>query len=125
MSELAPGTETVNDSETGTETATETGTGTGTGTQTGTGSTSVINQAVDSVAYLIRALELFSPITRGALGTGNGLACEVGASGAEEVYLDKNQYIILDLTINGKHTNLLTLSDDMNKIHENLTMLKS
>ena len=36
--------------------------------------------------------------------------------------MDKNQYIYLDLTINGKHSNLGTLSDDMNRIHESLTM---
>lgn len=84
----------------------------------------IINQAVEAVAGLINSLHLFSPITRGALGTGNGLTCEVGPSAPEEVYLDKNQYIILDLTINGKHTNLLILSDDMQKIHQDLTMLK-
>ena len=30
----------------------------------------------------------------------------------------------IDLTINGKHENLETLSDAMNAIHENLTFLK-
>ena len=88
-------------------------------------STSVINQAVESVIALINELELFSSISRGALGTGNTLACEIGPSGADEVYLDKNQYIVLDLTINGKHNNLQTLSDAMNGIHESLTMKKS
>jgi predicted translin family RNA/ssDNA-binding protein len=38
--------------------------------------------------------------------------------------MDKNKYIPLDLTLNGKHENLETLSDAMNSIHENLTMLK-
>ena len=83
---------------------------------------SIINAAVESVMDLIDGLGLFSLITRGALGTGNGLACEIGPSGPEAVYLDKNQYIILDLTINGKHNNLQTVSDDMNRIHQELTM---
>ncbi len=83
---------------------------------------SVINEAVESVMDLIDALGLFALISRGALGTGNGLCCEVGPSGPEEVYMDKNQYIILDLTINGKHSNLQTLSEAMNTIHEELTM---
>ncbi len=84
----------------------------------------IINSAVESVMDLINALGLFSPISRGALGTGNGLVCEVGPSGPETVFLDKNQYIVLDLTINGKHTNLFTLSESMNQIHEALTMLR-
>lgn len=83
---------------------------------------SIINAAVESVMDLIDGLGLFALITRGALGTGNGLVCEIGPSGPESVYLDKNQYIILDLTINGKHNNLQTVSEDMNRIHQELTM---
>lgn len=88
-------------------------------------STSIINRAVESVMDLIDELGLYSTISRGALGTGNGLACEVAPSATEEVYLDKNQYIVLDLTLNGKHTNLQTLSDTLNGIHESLTFMKS
>ena len=73
---------------------------------------------------LIDGLDLFSPITRGALGTGNGMACEIAPSAPDEVYLDKNQYIPLDLTINGKHSNLEILSESMNRIHQELTMLR-
>lgn len=87
-------------------------------------STSILNLAVESVMDLIDALSLFATITRGALGTGNCLSCEIGPSAPSEVYLDKNQYIPVDLTINGKHSNLQTLSDAMNMIHENLTMLR-
>jgi hypothetical protein len=88
-------------------------------------STTVIDQAVEAVAGLINGLSLFSSIYRGALGTGNGLCCEVGPTRHESVFLDKNKYIPVDLTINGKHDNLLTLTDSMNKIHESLTMLKT
>ena len=87
-------------------------------------SSSIINQAVEKVMDLIDALELFSLITRGALGTGNGLVCEVAPSSPSEVYLDKNQYITVDLTINGKHSELETLSNALNMIHESLTMLR-
>lgn len=86
-------------------------------------STTVIDQAVEAVAGLINGLSLFSSIYRGALGTGNGLCCEVGPTRPEAVFLDKNKYIPVDLTINGKHDNLLTLTEAMNKIHESLTML--
>ena len=84
---------------------------------------SIINSAVESVMDLIDGLQPFAPITRGALGTGAGLCCEVAPSSPSEVYLDKNQYIPLDLTLNGKHMNLETLSETMNGIHEYLTML--
>ena len=83
---------------------------------------SIINQAVEAVMDLIDALGLFSPITRGALGTGDGIVCEVGPTSVEIVWMDKNQYIPVDLTINARNSNLQTLSDAMNRIHEALTM---
>ena len=92
---------------------------------TGTASESIINRVVENVMDLIDAMDLYSTISRGALGTGNSLCCEVAPSSPDEVYLSKNQYIILDLTINGKHTNLQTLTDSMNLIHETLTFMKS
>lgn len=85
-------------------------------------SESILNQAVESVMDLIDAMGLYAQITRGALGTGDSLSCEIGPTTPETVWLDKNQYIPVDLTINGKHSNLQTLSDTMNLIHENLTM---
>lgn len=88
------------------------------------GSSSIINQAVEKVMDLIDSLNLYALITRGALGTGNSLVCEVAPSSPSEVYLDKNQYITVDVTINGKHSDLELLSDSMNLIHESLTMLK-
>lgn len=86
---------------------------------------SIINSAVESVMDLIDGLGLFTTIRRGALGTGNSLTCEVAPSSPESVFLDKNQYIVLDLTINGKSDDLETLSNDMNTIHENLTMIQA
>ena len=84
---------------------------------------SVINEAVEAVMDLIDSLDLYAPIRRGALGTGNGICCEVGPSGPESTYMDKNQYIPLDLTVNARHSNLEVLSDALNMIHEHLTML--
>lgn len=85
-------------------------------------SASIINLAIESVMDLIDALSLFATISRGALGTGNGLCCEIGPTSPETVFLDKHQYIPIDLTINGKHDDLRTLSDALNTIHESLTM---
>lgn len=89
-----------------------------------TGATSIINQAAEAVAGLINGLSLFATMTRGALGTGNYLSCEIGPTSPEIVFLDKNKYIPIDFTINGKNDDLLTLSDAMNHIHESLTMLR-
>ena len=88
-----------------------------------TGSTSIINQAIEAVMDLIDALGLYCLISRGALGTEDSLCCEIGPTTPETVWLDKNKYIPIDLTINGKHQNLQTLSDAMNTIHESLTMM--
>ena len=81
----------------------------------------IIDEAVESVMDLIDGLEPFADISRGALGTSQGLCCEVGPTSPQTVFLDKNQYIPIDLTINGKHPDLQTLSDTLNNIHEHLT----
>lgn len=86
-------------------------------------SQSILNQAIEAVMDLIDALSLFAPITRGSLSAGNSLSCEIGPTSPETVWFDKNQYIPIDLTINGKHENLQTLSDSINLIHEDLTMM--
>ena len=96
-----------------------------TNTPIATGTTSKINLAVEAVATLINAMKPFANITRGALGTGNGLSCEIAPSNAQEVYLDKNAYFFITLAINGKHTNMQTLSDTLNNIMDTLTRAKS
>ena len=82
---------------------------------------SAINEAIEAVIDLMNDTEPFARVTRGALPTGYGLVCELGPSTPEEVYLDKNSDIPLDITLNGKHDNLKTLSDTMNAIHSSLT----
>ena len=94
-------------------------------TPVATGSTSKINLAVEAVATLINGMNNFAPITRGALGSDNGLCCEIAPSNAQEVYLDKNAYFFITLAINGKHTNMQTLSDTLNNIMDTLTRAKS
>lgn len=83
----------------------------------------ILTRVMESVMTLIDGLNLYTPITRGALGTGNSLTCEVAPSNPDTVFLDKNQYIILDVTINGKHDDLEILTNAMNKIHEDLTWM--
>ncbi len=85
---------------------------------------SVSNAVVEAVMDMVDSLSNYAVITRGALGTGNGLTCEVATSSVDGVFLDKNQYIFLDLTFNGKHRNLETLSDTLNNIMDSLTLRK-
>lgn len=82
---------------------------------------SVINQVLEAVIGLINATHPFARITRGALPTGNGLACEIGATMPNIMHMDKNTVVPLDVTLNGKHANLMTLSDTLNNIHSQLT----
>ena len=87
--------------------------------------TSKVNQVVEYVMNLINAMKNFATIRRGALGTEAGLCCEVAPSTVDAVFLDKNSYHFLDLTLNGKHSNLQTLSDTLNNITDYLTRLKA
>ena len=87
--------------------------------------TSVLNNAVEAVMDMIDALGNFANITRGALGIDNGLSCEIAPSTVDTVYMDKNSYIPLLLALNGKHSNLETLSDTLNNIIDSLTRRKS
>lgn len=86
---------------------------------------SVINEVVEAVITLMNGTDPFAAVTRGALPTGIGIVCEVGPSAAPTVYMDKNSTVTLDLTLNGKHWNLKTLSDALNNIHAVLTRRKS
>lgn len=87
--------------------------------------TSVINEVLEAVVGLMNATHPFANVTRGALPTGVGLVCEIGPSRVLETYLDKNTFVPLDFTLNGKHPNLKTLSDAMNAIHSALTRAQS
>lgn len=86
---------------------------------------SVINDVMEAVIGLMNGTHPFAAVTRGALPTGEGISCEVGPSRAMETYLDKNTFVPLDVTINGKHKNLKTLSDTLNDIHSTLTRATS
>lgn len=88
-------------------------------------STSVLNLAVESVITEINKMTNFADMTRGALGIGNGLVCEIAPSTASEVYYDKNSFIPLTLAMNGKHSDLRTLTDTMNNIIDTMTRAKS
>ena len=85
---------------------------------------SVINDVVEAVIGLMNAAKPFATVTRGALPTGAGITCEVGPS-TPRMYMDKNTFVPLDITINGKHANLKTLSDALNGLHSTLTRATS
>ena len=85
---------------------------------------SIINGAVEAVMDMIDDLNLFAPIRRGALGTKSGLCCEIAPTSPTEIYMDKNRQETIDLTLNGKHEELETVTEAMNTIHEDLTFRK-
>ena len=81
----------------------------------------VPDEVLEAVIALMNATSPFATVTRGALPTGNGLTCEIGPSMPSEIHMDKNTVVPMDVTINGKHANLKTVSNAMNKIHAVLT----
>lgn len=83
---------------------------------------SAINEMIEAVIALMNATQPFATVTRGALPTGVGLTCEISPGMNEAVFMDKKRACSLGLVINGKHSNMKTLSDAMNKIHSVLTM---
>ena len=82
---------------------------------------SIYNQAVDAVMDLIDQMGNYAVITRGALGSANGLSCEISPSNPESVFMDKGDFVPLTLTLNGKHHNLKTVSDALNNIQDALS----
>lgn len=82
-----------------------------------------IDKAVEAVIGMMNSLHPFAAVTRGALPIGNGLVCEVTTSADAEVFLNKGARTPVDLTLNGKHHNLQTLSETMNHIHDELTKI--
>lgn len=83
----------------------------------------VIDASIEAVISMMNALHPFATVTRGALPTGNGITCEIAPTSNSEIYLDKGAIIQIDLTLNGKHHNLQTLSDTLNNIHDALTKI--
>ena len=88
-------------------------------------SDSTINAVIAAVIGLMNDTHPFATVTRGALPTGPGITCEPDPSWPAELHMDKNSTVSLGLVINGKHANLKTLSDAMNKIHSVLTRATS
>ena len=105
-------------------TGTEPGTGTDPEPPTPPASTSILNLVIEAVMTMIDACNPFSAITRGALGIGNSLCCEISPSVPQTVFMDKGTYTELTLALNGKHNNLQTLSDTLNGIMDTLTRKK-
>ena len=97
----------------------------GTSTTPTYAASSAINQVIEAVIGLMNATSPFATVTRGALPTGVGITCEIGPSSPESMHMDKNTVIPLDVTLNGKHPNLQTLSDALNTIHSALTRATS
>ena len=86
---------------------------------------STINEVMEAVIGMMNATHPYATVTRGALPTGYGLTCEIGPGMPERIFLSKNRTAVLNVTMNGKHANLKTVSDAMNNIHSVLTRAKA
>ena len=82
--------------------------------------TSIENKVIEATMDMIDEMDNFALITRGALGSGNGISCEISPSNPEAVFMDKEDYVPVTLTLNGKHSNLETLSDTLHNIQDTL-----
>lgn len=80
-----------------------------------------LDSAIESVMDLIDAMGNFADIKRGALGSGNYLCCEPTPYMPQTVFYDKNSYTPVTLALNGKHTNLATLSETLTDICDTLS----
>lgn len=79
------------------------------------------NEVLEETIRLMNETGAFAKVTRGALPTGNGITCEISPSMVLHNFLDKESVIPLEITLNGKHANLRTVTEAMNKIHLWLT----
>lgn len=83
----------------------------------------VINDVILAVINLMNEQQPFAQVTRGALPTKPGITCEIAPSTPDRVFMDKERSVPLDCTINAKHTDLETVTTDLNKIFDALTAL--
>lgn len=85
----------------------------------------VLDLVLEEVVHMINSLGLFSHAILGPLTIDPGIAVNQGPTSPDSVFLDKNAYIPLDVTLNAKHPDMHLLSDTMNKIHSALTRAKA
>lgn len=83
-----------------------------------------INEAIEDVIAMANETAYFAQVRRGALGTGIGLSCEIGPSMPSNHFLNKDEVVPIDLTFNGKHDNLQTVTEALLRIHYDLTRRK-
>lgn len=86
---------------------------------------SAINQVLEAVMQLMTEAGAFATVTRGALPTHAGITCELDPTRPSATHYDKNTVIPLGVVINGKHPDLMTLTDTLNNIFGTLTRARS
>ena len=87
--------------------------------------TSAINQVLEAVMQLMTEAGAFATVTRGALPTHAGITCELDPTRPSAMHYDKNTVIPLGVVVNGKHADLMTLTDTLNNIFGTLTRARS
>lgn len=65
----------------------------------------------------------FATIRRGALPPDNGICMEIATGAPETTFLDRRSVLSISVVLNGKHSNLATLSSALCTIHHHLAHL--
>lgn len=76
------------------------------------------------VIRLAQATDPFATIRRGALPPDNGICMEIASGAPETTFLDRRSVLSISLVLNGKHSDLATLSGALCTIHHALTHMK-
>lgn len=86
---------------------------------------SIIGNVVESVLSMTSPLNLYAGVKNGPLPPDNGLSLTVSGGGPASTFLTKGMAYELDLVLNGKHADQMTVFDALNNIHQALTQTKT
>lgn len=86
---------------------------------------SIIGNVIESVLSMTSHLSLYAGVKNGPLPPDNGLSLTVSGGGPASTFLTKGMAYELDLVLNGKHADQMTVFDTLNNIHQALTQTKT
>ena len=86
---------------------------------------SIIGNVIESVLSMTSRLSLYAGVKNGPLPPDNGLSLTVSGGGPASTFLTKGMDYELDLVLNGKHADQMTVFDTLNNIHQALTQTKT
>ena len=81
----------------------------------------MIKDIIDSVIAMTADLELYAPINVGPMPANNGISIAPASGAPQATNLDKGQAMLLNVVLNGKHSNQATVLEALDAIHVLLT----